>query len=72
MQAVIFGNKKVIRPNLKQKPDLIEVYDLANDPSEKVNIAATPEGKKWSQKAKEVWSKEHVKNDTFKLGKTDD
>ncbi len=72
MQAVIFGNMKVIRPNLKQKPDLIEVYDLANDPSEKMNIAATPEGKKWTQKAKEVWSKEHVKNDAFKLGKIDD
>lgn len=69
MQAVIFGNMKVIRPNLKKDPDLFEIYDLATDPSESKNLVSTrPE---WVARAKKVFEKEHRPNRDFPLGLVD-
>ncbi|MBX3117923.1 MAG: arylsulfatase [Fimbriimonadaceae bacterium] len=65
MQAVIFGDLKAIKPNLKGNPDLIEVYDLSVDPGEKRNIAsARPDV---VRRALEVLKKEHVQNRDFPL-----
>lgn len=69
MQAVIFGNLKVIRPDLKKNPSRVEVYDLASDPGEKNNIsAARPE---LVAKALEVMKREHRPNKNFPLGVLD-
>lgn len=39
-QAVILDSRwKVIKPNLKEKPDLVELYDLQKDPTERHDLA---------------------------------
>jgi arylsulfatase A len=68
-QAVIFGDWKVVRPDLKKKPELIEVYDLKSDPSETKNLAASRGD--LIQRARAVWEKEHVPNKAFPLGLVD-
>ena len=69
MQAVWFGNLKVIRPDLKKNPEKIEVYDLANDVAEKNDLAKIRPD--LIERAKKVWSKEHVPNKDFPLGPVD-
>jgi arylsulfatase A len=69
MQCVHFGNIKVIRPDLKKKPELIEVYNLKDDPNEKRDLASQmPEV---VERAKKVFAKEHVPNPLFPLGLVD-
>lgn len=68
-QAVIFGDMKVVRPNLKQNPESVAVYNLKNDPSETRNLASV--SGEWIKKAKVVWEKEHVPNKDFPLGRID-
>lgn len=62
---VMFGNLKVIRPNLKQRPELFEVYDLAADPGETRDLAAARPD--LVARAKAVLRKEHVPNALFPL-----
>ncbi|MCB9844542.1 MAG: arylsulfatase [Phycisphaeraceae bacterium] len=38
-QAIIAGDLKLIRPNLRQHPERIELYDLAADPGETQDLA---------------------------------
>ncbi len=65
MQAVIFGNFKVIRPNLTKQPSKIEVYDLAIDPAESRDLsAARPDVVK---RAQAIFEKEHHPNKIFPL-----
>ena len=65
MQAVIFENVKVIRPNLSKNPDKFEVYDLATDPKESNDLSSTRQD--LVDKARRVFVKEHVRNNTFPL-----
>ncbi len=69
MQAVWFGNLKVIRPDLKKNPEKIEVYDLDKDPTENTNIAA--QRPDLIERAKRVSTKEHIPNKDFPLGLVD-
>jgi arylsulfatase A-like enzyme len=39
-QAVLAGGLKLIRPNLRQSPERVELYDLEADPGETRNLAA--------------------------------
>lgn len=65
MQAVIFGEMKAIKPNLKEKPDLIEVYNLRTDPSEKKDIAS--EHPDLVKRALAILKTEHRSNRDFPL-----
>ncbi len=67
MDALILEDHlKFIRPNLKNKPDEMEVYDLANDPFETKNLASsTPESQK--AKVRAILKKEHIPNKQFPL-----
>lgn len=62
---VMFGDLKVIRPNLKQRPDQFEVYDLSADPGETRNLSASRPD--LIARAKVVLRKEHVPNALFPL-----
>jgi len=64
-QTVIFGRFKVVRPTLAKDPSVVEVYDLANDISEKHNLAA--ERPDLVKRGLEVMRKEHVPNKDFPL-----
>jgi arylsulfatase A len=69
MQAVWIGSFKVIRPDLKKNPEKIEVYDLDSDPSEKTDLAAKRPD--LIQRAKQIWTEEHVPSKDFPLGVID-
>lgn len=40
-QAVLANGLKLVRPDLKSRPDKVELYDLAADPAEKTDLAST-------------------------------
>lgn len=65
-QAVIFeGRWKVIRPNLKSKPNLIEVYDLRRDIGEQNDLSSTrPDLVK---RGLEAMKRSHRRNTDFPL-----
>ena len=64
-RAIVFGRMKVIQPDLKKKPGLIEIYDLEADPSESHDLSGSlPE---LTARAKAIFKKEHVPNKTFPL-----
>lgn len=65
MQAVVFGRYKAIRPNLRQTPELLEVYDLERDPSESQDLAK--ERPDLVRRAWQVFGKEHRRNADFPL-----
>lgn len=65
MRAIVFGQMKVIQPDLTKKPDLIEVYDIGSDPAETRNLAA--EFPDLVKRAKEIFVKEHIPNKDFPL-----
>ncbi|MEJ5171418.1 MAG: sulfatase-like hydrolase/transferase, partial [Fimbriimonadales bacterium] len=66
MQAVILdGRIKVIRPNLRENPERIEVYDVAADPGETRNLAA--ERPDWVAKGTKAMEAEHRPNPDFPL-----
>lgn len=69
MQAVIFGNFKAIRPNLKKDVNLIEVYDLDADPGERNDLAKSRPD--LVAKALQIMRKEHRPNPDFPLGLLD-
>jgi len=69
MQSILFGDKKVIRPDLKKNPDRVELYDLAKDPGETRDIAAQyPE---FVQDALKKMKALHKPNPAFPLGLVD-
>ncbi|VAX39802.1 Arylsulfatase, partial [hydrothermal vent metagenome] len=67
-QAVIFGEGgrwKAIRPSLKKKPSVLELYDLLHDPGETVNIAENhPE---LVDTALQIMRKEHTPSALFPI-----
>lgn len=68
-QAVIIGQYKVIRPNLKKDINQVEVYDLASDPSESKDLATSrPDLVK---RGLAIMDKEHLVNKDFPLGLVD-
>jgi hypothetical protein len=54
---------------LKKNPEKIEVYDLDSDPSEKTDLAAKRPD--LIQRAKQIWTEEHVPSKDFPLGVID-
>ncbi len=69
MQSILMGDLKVIRPDLKRNPDLVEMYDLSKDPSERRNLAA--ENPDFVRRALEKMRSLHRPNRLFPLGKID-
>lgn len=69
MQAAIFGNYKVIRPNMKVDAKLVELYDLETDPAESKDLAkARPD---LVAKGLEILRRQHRPNPLFPLGLLD-
>lgn len=63
-QAVRVGNWKAIRPNLGSSTTL-ELYDLANDPQEKINVAA--QHPDIVARLTRLLEQQHVKSELFPL-----
>ena len=59
------GKWKGIRVGLQKKLAPIELYDLATDPSESINLASSHPD--LVAKVKQIMSAEHVANPTFPL-----
>lgn len=66
-QAVVWADrtKAIRRKILSPKPDPVEVYDLAKDPSERTNLAASRPD--LVRRAEEAFRREHAPNRDFPL-----
>ena len=64
-RAIVYGRMKAIQPNLTKRPNLIEVYDLEQDPAETHDLAK--ERPDVVARAQLIFAKEHVPNKDFPL-----
>jgi hypothetical protein len=51
---------KVIKSNCEELEYKLELYDLQNDPTEKVNLASSGDMEPLLSKAKELFKSEHI------------
>jgi arylsulfatase A len=71
-QTLMFGDNmqwKAIRPKLKKEADLIELYNLSDDPGELYNVAA--ENPELIQHAQSVMAQQHTPSALFPLESID-
>lgn len=65
MQAAVWGRFKAVRPDIRSKPQRIEVYDLEADPGESHDLAQDRHD--LVEKAVALFAKEHRPNAVFPL-----
>ncbi|MBS1714572.1 MAG: arylsulfatase [Armatimonadetes bacterium] len=65
MQAAVWGRFKAVRPNIRSKPQRIEVYDLEADPGESHDLAQ--DRPDLVERAVALFAKEHRPNAVFPL-----